>query len=89
MWKLPDHFDVFDRDGRATDAVHDAGVTGAHHQVGPDAIGALLLVVQHAHEDANDGKDHDDFNGHGQDADDRAQRAVQKIGEDELIHVLA
>ena len=89
MREFSDYFNVLDGDRSATNAVHDAGMAGPHHQVCADAVGTVLLVVQHAHEDANDGQDHDDFNGHGEDADDGAQRAVQKIGEDELIHVLA
>jgi hypothetical protein len=69
--------------------VEHAGVRGQQHQVGADAVGAQLLVVQHAHEDAHNRQNHDDFNGHGQHADDRAQGAMQQIGKNELIHVRA
>src|ERR1035437_795910 len=56
------------------------------HSRGADAVGALFLVVQHAHEDGDDGENHDHFNGHCQHADDGAQRTVNQIGEDELVH---
>ena len=64
-----------------------ARIRGQEHQVGADTVGALFLIVQHAHKDADNGQNHDDFNGHGQHADDRAHGAVQKVGKDELIHI--
>ena len=61
---------VLHRHGGSAHTVHHAGVVGAEHQVCADAVGTLLLVVQHAHEDTDDRQNHDDFNSHRQDADD-------------------
>jgi hypothetical protein len=51
-----------------------------------DATAIWGSVSQLAHHDSDNGQHHDHFNGHGEDADKRAQRAVQQIGDDELVH---
>ena len=86
MRQFAENLDKPGRHGRAAHAYEDAGIGGPHHQVRADAVGALLGVVQHPHEDAHDGQDHNDFNSHGQHADDGADRAAQQIGKDKLIH---
>ena len=80
------HRGQFGRDGRAAHAVEKDGVAGTDDEVGADAVVQPLLAGQLSHHDGDDGEHHDDFNGHGQHADDGAQGPMQQIGEDELIH---
>ena len=86
MGQAGEEFGEFRGHRSAAHAIHEAGIGRADHQVGADPVGSLFLVVEHTHEDGHDGEDHDDFDGHGKDADDGAQGPVQKIGKDELIH---
>ena len=78
-----------DRHGSAAHAVHEAGVRGADDEVGANAIGALFLVVEHAHEDGDYGQNHDHFNGDSEHADDGAYGTANEIGNDELVHARA
>jgi len=51
-----------------------------------DAVLTLLEAVEFSHEDGGDRKDHDDFDGNGEDADERTQRAMDEVAEDEFVH---
>jgi hypothetical protein len=86
---LSQHFRVPDGHGWASQSVEQAGIRGQQHQVGPDAVGAPVLVVQHARENAHNRQNHNDFNGHGQHADDGAQGAMQQIGKNQFVHLRA
>src|ERR1017187_9598538 len=67
--EFADCLSEFRRHGRYVHCGKHASIVGAKHQVGADAVGALLGVVQHSHDDARDGQDHDDFNGYRQHTD--------------------
>src|SRR5579884_181160 len=76
----------FGRYGRASNAGDKAGVGRAHDHVSADASGLVSGIGDLPDHDADDGEDHDDLYGDGEDADDGTQGAVQHIAEDELVH---
>ena len=58
-----------DGNDRSVDPVEDHGVAGAHNQIGADPVVHPLLPGQLAHHNGDDGQHHDDFNSHGENAD--------------------
>jgi len=85
-WQLAQRLDIPGRHRGAAKRGDEAGAGRHHDDVGADAIGADFLAVDLAKEDGRDGQNHDDFDGDGCNGDDRAQRAVNEVGEYELIH---
>ena len=74
--------------GGAGHADEIAGGAGMHDHVHADAALAGALAVEHAQHDGGDGEDHDDFHGDGEGADERAQRAMDEITDNQFVHTL-
>ena len=58
-----------------------------HEDVHANAGRARLRSVQHAQHDGCDGKNHHHFNGHCKRADERAQRPVDQVADNQFVHV--
>ena len=80
--------DIRDLDGgggsRHADEVGDG--SGVRDHVHADAAGAGALAVEHAEHDGCDGEDHDDFDRNGEGADERAQRTMDEIADNQFVH---
>jgi hypothetical protein len=80
--------DVGDLDGGSGTGHADeiADGAGVRDHVHADAAGAGALAVEHAKHDGRDRQDHDDFNSDSKGADARAQRTMDEITDNQLIH---
>ena len=63
----------------------DGGAGGPDEDIGPDAAGTAGACVERAVGDADQRKNHGDFNADGQHRQQRADGAMGEIGEDELV----
>ncbi len=65
------------------------GGAGADEHVHADAVLAGFEAVELAHQDCGDGENHDDFNGDGEAADERAQGTMDEIADYQFVHAVS
>ena len=74
-------------DGGVAETAEIARVGRAHHNVRANTAGLIRRSLDLAHHDGHDREDHDDLDGDGEDADGGADRSVQDVADDKLVHL--
>ena len=73
--------------GRRRRALRKLAFGGRTMMSAPTAAGLVGSALDLADHDGHDGQDHDDFDGDREDADGGADRTIQDVADDELVHL--